>query len=97
MKPMIYESDRKRLTPYEIDKLNEVSHRVQPACPGCGQPMTLFVQTDVIDEGRWFVSYICSKASDGCGAWETRPVKGRGAGACVEDAYKTAMRRVSHD
>ena len=93
--PLIYEDDRKRLTPYEIDKLYEVTHRVQPACPGCGQPMSLFVQTDVTD-GRWFVSYICD-GSTGCGVWQTQSIKGRGAGACVEDAWKTAMRRAQDD
>lgn len=96
MKPLMYEDGRKRLTPYEIDKLSEVSHRVQPSCPGCGQPMTLVLLTDPTD-GNWMVSYNCSKVGAGCGMWETRTVKGRGAGACVEDAWKTAMRRAQDD
>lgn len=85
--------ERKRLTPYEIDALNQITHREQPTCPGCGDIMTL-------DAGQfqdeWFVSYECTNFNV-CGGWRTKIYHGHGVVVCAENAYKTAMRRVSHD
>lgn len=93
MTELITPQEKKRLTEYEIGKLNDISHRQQPTCPGCGHDMVLYVSQDITTEDEWMVSYICPKVG-GCGKWQTTVSKGRGVAACCEDAYKTAMRRV---
>lgn len=82
------QEERKRLTPYEIEKLSQVSQRQQPSCPGCGEPMTLNVGVSM-DE--WQATYECR--NDICCAWRTRVCRGKGIVVCVEDAYKLATRR----
>lgn len=86
------DGEKKRLTPYEIDRLNQISHRQQPLCPGCGAPMRLDIGMDV-DGNNWLVSYLCYWET-GCAGWRTRIFRGTGVTAVAEDAYKTAMRRV---
>lgn len=86
------DDERKRLTEYEIDSLYQISHRVQPRCPGCGEPMRLDLGLD-IDGKNWLVSYVCYWGT-GCAEWRTKIFRGTGIVKEAEDAYKAATRRV---
>lgn len=78
--------DPKTLTSHEITSLRGIiNERVQPLCPGCGQPMALCISNYV--NGGYSGNYMCRA----CCGWATQTVQHKDIVYCASQAYNRGI------